>query len=169
VRTVCDAESLDKEIDHLRKTFRQNGYSSRDVKHAVATKQKLQIQKEKPTGVALILFQKAVSNKISRVLAKYNIKTIHILVKKNIHMLRPIKDKLGLKLAGVCCVPCKCGKVCVGQTDRSIETRCKEHMRHVRLSQPEKCTWQSIDLIQNITLISRAYPSRIKLQDMWTA
>jgi hypothetical protein len=26
----------------------------------------------------------------------------------------------------------------VGQTGRSIETRCKEHMRHIRLDQPEK-------------------------------
>jgi hypothetical protein len=103
-------------------------------------KQKLQIQKEKPTGVALILFQKAVSNKIRRLLTKYNIKAIHIPVKNNIHILRPIKDKLGLNITGVYCVPCECGKVYVGQTGRSIETRCKEHMRHIHLGQSEKFT-----------------------------
>jgi hypothetical protein len=90
-------KSLDTEIDQPRKTFRQNGYSSRDIKRSLATKQKSQIQKEKSTRVALIPFQKAVLNKINRLLAKYNIKTIHIPVKKNTHMLRPKKGKLGLK------------------------------------------------------------------------
>lgn len=54
VRTVCDAESLDKEINHLRKTFKQNGHSSCSVKHTLATKQKPQIQIEKLTSVSLI-------------------------------------------------------------------------------------------------------------------
>jgi hypothetical protein len=30
------------------------------------------------------------------------------------------------------------GKVYISQTGRSIEARCKEHMRHIRLDQPEK-------------------------------
>jgi hypothetical protein len=38
----------------------------------------------------------AVSYKISRLLAKHKIKTIHVPAKENIHMLRPIRDKLGL-------------------------------------------------------------------------
>jgi hypothetical protein len=35
-------------------------------------------------------------------------------------------------------IPCECGKVYIGQTGRSIEATCKEHMRHIRLDQPEK-------------------------------
>jgi hypothetical protein len=35
-------------------------------------------------------------------------------------------------------IPCECGKVYIGQTGRSIEARCKEHMRHIWLDQPEK-------------------------------
>jgi hypothetical protein len=65
------------------------------------------------------------------------IKTIHIPVKNNSHMLRPIKDKLGLKVAGIYCAPCECSKVHVGQTGKSIENRCKEHMRYTHLGQPE--------------------------------
>jgi hypothetical protein len=95
------------------------------------------IQKQRSTGVALIPFQKVVSKNIRRLHAKY-IKTIHIAVKKNIHMLRPIKDKLGLKVAGIHCVSRECRKVCVAQTSRSIENRCKEHMRHICRGQPEK-------------------------------
>jgi hypothetical protein len=33
--------------------------------------------------------------------------------------------------------PCECGKVYVGQKGRSIETRCKEHRRHIHIEQPD--------------------------------
>jgi hypothetical protein len=78
------------------------------------------------------------SNKVSRLVAKYNIKTVHIPKKKNRHMLRTVKDDLGLKVPGMYHIPCECGKVYVSQTGRSIEARCKEHMRHICLNQPEK-------------------------------
>jgi hypothetical protein len=80
----------------------------------------------------------AITNTISRLLAKYNIKTIHIPRKKNIHMLRPVKDDLVLKVPGVYRILCECCGVYVGQTGRSIEARCKEHLRHIRLEQLEK-------------------------------
>jgi hypothetical protein len=51
--------------------------------------------------MALIPYHKTITNKISRLLAKYNIKTIHIPQTKNMHMLRPVKDDLGLKVPGV--------------------------------------------------------------------
>jgi hypothetical protein len=74
-------------------TFRQNGYKNLDVKHDLVLKQRLQIQKENPAGIVMILFQQAVSNKISRLLAKCNINTFHTLRKKNICMFRFIKEK----------------------------------------------------------------------------
>jgi hypothetical protein len=93
---------------------------------------------EKPTGVAVLPYQQAITTKISRILTKYNIKTIHVPRKKNIHMLRPVKDDLGLKVPVVYRIPCECGEIYVGQTGGSIEARCKEHLRHIRLEQPEK-------------------------------
>jgi len=53
-------------------------------------------------------------------------------------MLRTVKDDLGLKEPGAYHIPCECGKVYVGQTRRSIEARCKEHMRYIYLNQLEK-------------------------------
>jgi hypothetical protein len=53
-------------------------------------------------------------------------------------MLRPIRDRLGLQVVGIYCVPCECSKVYVGQTGKLIETRCKEHMRCIHLGQSEK-------------------------------
>jgi hypothetical protein len=53
-------------------------------------------------------------------------------------MLRPVKDKLGLKVTSMYCVPCEYGEVYIGQTGRSIKTGCKVHMRCICLGQPEK-------------------------------
>jgi hypothetical protein len=85
-------------------------------------------------------------------------------------MLRSVKDDLGLKVPGVYWIPCECGKVYMGQTGRSIETRCKEHMRHIHLHQPEKSvvaehsvnTGHQIDF-SNITILDRTsgYMDRI--------
>jgi hypothetical protein len=60
------------------------------------------------------------------------IKTVHVPIKKNRQLLRTAKDDLGLKICGVYRIPCECGKVYIGQAGRSIEARCKEHMRHIR-------------------------------------
>jgi hypothetical protein len=84
-------------------------------------------------------YQQAVSNKKSAdSLTKYNIKTVHVPKKKNRQLLRTAKDDLGLKIPAVYHILCECGKVYIGQTGRSREARCKEHMRHIRLDQPEK-------------------------------
>jgi hypothetical protein len=53
-------------------------------------------------------------------------------------MLRSAEEDPGLKIPGVYGIPCECGKTYIGQTNRTIETRCKEHMRHLRLGQPDK-------------------------------
>jgi hypothetical protein len=53
----------------------------------------------------------------------------------NIHLLRPVEDKLGLKAAGIYRIPCECGNVYVGKTRRTIEDRLKDNRRHVRLNQ----------------------------------
>jgi hypothetical protein len=138
IKTLCDPDSLEKVIQHLRDTFQRNGYSKSEIRRALHPKLKPEPKNNKPAGTAVLPYQQAVSNKISRLLIKYNIKTVHMPIKKNRQLLRTAKDDLGLKIPGVYHIRCKCGKVYIGQTGRSIEARCKEHMRHIRLDQPEK-------------------------------
>jgi hypothetical protein len=128
---LCDPESLGGEIQHLKCTFQRNGYSKSNIRQH--PKQKPKSKSEKPVGISVLPYQQAISNKISRLLAKYNIRMVHILQKKNICMLRPVKDDMGLKVPGVYQIPCECRKVYAGQTGRSIEARCKEHMKHIHL------------------------------------
>jgi hypothetical protein len=132
----CDAESLHREVQHLKDVFLHKGYGKKDIRWALHPKQKPQAKEEEPTGIAVLPYQQAITNKICRLLAKH-IKTIRV-PRKNMHMLRPVKDDLDLKVSGVYRIPCECGEVYVGQTGRSIEARCKERQRHIRLERPEK-------------------------------
>jgi hypothetical protein len=74
----------------------------------------------------------------STLLAKHNIRTIHIAARKKIHMLRSAKDGMGLKVPGIYCIPCDCNKVYFEWTGKTFETRCKEHMRHIHVSHQTK-------------------------------
>jgi hypothetical protein len=47
-------------------------------------------------------------------------------------------NDLGLKTSSVYSIPCECGQVHIGQTGSSIDTRIKEHHRHIRLAHPDK-------------------------------
>lgn len=80
----------------------------------------------------------SVSNKIRRLLTKYCMRTIHIPMKKSIHMLRPVNNKLGLKVTGIYCIPGECSKVYVGQMGRIIGIWCEKYGRHKCQGQPEK-------------------------------
>jgi NAD(P)H-nitrite reductase large subunit len=64
----------------------------------------------------MLSYQLSVSNKISRLLNKYNIKTVHIAARKSMHLLGPAKDNLGQMVAGIYCIPSECGRVYVRQT-----------------------------------------------------
>jgi hypothetical protein len=63
---------------------------------------------------------------------------VHIPARKNFSFVRPVNDELGFKAVGIYCVPCKFGEDYIGQIGRIMEARCKEHMRHIRLGQPEE-------------------------------
>jgi hypothetical protein len=79
-------------------------------------KHKTTTEKERSIGVASLPFQHSKSYKISRLIGKFNIKTVPIPAKKSFHMLRPAKDDLGLGGLGIYSIPCKCGKVYIVQT-----------------------------------------------------
>jgi hypothetical protein len=73
----------------------------------------------RPQGASLVMvlvlpYQQAVSNKISRLLTKYNIKTVHIPKKEKRQLLGTVKTDLRLKIPGVYHIPCECGKVYIG-------------------------------------------------------
>jgi hypothetical protein len=73
--------------------------------------------------------------RISRLLARHDIKSVGLPPKKIPSFLQPVKDDLGLKTPDVYSVPCECGKVYIGQTGHSVEARVR---KHIRLGLPRK-------------------------------
>jgi hypothetical protein len=137
-RALCDHESLHDELEFLKDTFKRNGYGDRQIRRALDPPKRAATTPEKPTSVALLPFVSTTFNRIIRVLSRHNIKSVGLLPRKTAYFLQPMKDNLGLKTPGVYSILCERGQVYIGQTGRSINTRIKEHHRHIRLSQPDK-------------------------------
>ena len=89
-------------------------------------------------ATAIPSYTQTIYGRLSRVLAKHNIKSIALPSRKMYSYLPPVKDALGLRTPGVYGIPFECGKMYIGQTGRSIHIRIKEHSRHVRRAQTEK-------------------------------
>jgi predicted GIY-YIG superfamily endonuclease len=52
--------------------------------------------------------------------------------------LQHIKGNLALQMPDVYSITCKCGRVYIGQTGHSLQTRVKEHHSLIYLNHPEK-------------------------------
>ena len=93
---------------------------------------------DKPTSTADIPYAQTTYYRLSRMLAKYSIKSVALPPRKTFSYLSPAKDALGLRTPGIYSIPCECGRVYIGQSGRYVQIRIKEHSRHIRLAQPDK-------------------------------
>jgi hypothetical protein len=88
--------------------------------------------------VALLLIVGPNFNHVGRVLSKRNLKCVDLPHGKVASLLRPVKGDLGLGARPIYNIPCECGKVCIGQTGYSVETKIKEQGWLIRLYYPKK-------------------------------
>jgi hypothetical protein len=122
----------------LKDVFRQNGYNDQQIHRALNRRPLLPQPDNKPHSFAFLPFVGTVFNRISRALARHNIKSVGLPHMKLPSLLRPVKDQLGLRTPGGYRLPCECGRVYSGLTGRSVDIRLKEHQRHIRLEHPNK-------------------------------
>jgi len=93
---------------------------------------------DKPISTRYLPYTQTTYGRISRNLAKHNIKSVAIPPRKISSYMTPTKDAPGLRTPGIYKIPCECGKVYIGEGGRSLQLRIKEHGRHIRLAQPDK-------------------------------
>jgi len=79
----------------------------------------------------ILPYIKGTTNRIGKILNKYNIQTVFKPPKKIEQILRNPRDQRPLNSAGVYKIPCSCGKVYIGETERMVNIRMTE--RDVRL------------------------------------
>jgi hypothetical protein len=103
--SLCDRESLHNGLDFLRTTFRQNGYSDRQIPRILNPPERVALPPEKPALVAFLPYFSATFNRMSRLQSKHNIKSAGLVRKKITSFPRPLKDDVGLQIPGVYSVP----------------------------------------------------------------
>jgi len=98
---------------------------------------------------------------------------MHVPKRKNEQMFSSANPGLELEIPGVyqipCgCgkhqIPCGCGKLCVGQKGGTMETRCKEYQRYMRLHQPDK---SAVHMPGLLPLISNHFYVKLKRQKFY--
>ena len=138
---ICEPQFISEELKHLNTVLQANGYSKKDIDRATRSQRKLKTPKDKdiPLGTVYLPYIKGVTERIGKVLRKYKIQTVYRPTRKLQQYLGTPKDRRDpLQAAGVYRIPCSCGKVYIGTTKRSINTRISEHKRNCRLGQTEK-------------------------------
>jgi hypothetical protein len=93
---------------------------------------------DKPASIVFIPYTQTTYGQLSRMLAKFNIKSVALPPRNIFSYLPPVKDALVSRPLGVYSIPRECGKVYIRQRGRSIQFRIKEHNRHTRLAQTDK-------------------------------
>jgi hypothetical protein len=137
-KSLCDQDSLAPELTLLTDVFKQNGYSYQQIKRAMKPTTRTNKTEGKPISTAYPPYTQTTYGKFSRMLTKYNTKSVAIPPRKIASYMPPTKDAPGLRTLGVYNIPFECDKVYIGQSGRSIQLRIKEHERHITLLQPEK-------------------------------
>jgi hypothetical protein len=84
-----------------------------------------------PTSTAYIPYTQTTFGRLSRMLAKHNIKSVALPLRKIFSHLPTVKDALGLRTPGIYSIPCECSRVYIGQTGRLVQLRIKERTRHI--------------------------------------
>jgi hypothetical protein len=133
-----DQDSINQELEFLTTVFRNNGYSTQQIHRAKKPPIKTTKIKDKSTSMAYIRYMQTTYERLSRMLAKHNIKSIPLTPKKISNYLPPIKDAVGLRTPGIYSIPCECRKVYIRQSGLSVHIRIREHERHARLAQTDK-------------------------------
>ena len=137
-KSRCDQDSLIQELVFLNIVFKDNGYIHQHIRRATKPVTRPAKINDKPTSSAYIPYTQTTYGRLSRILAKHNIKIVALPPRKIFSYLPTFKDALGLRTPGIYSTPRECGRIYIGQSSRSIQLRIKEHNRHIRLAQPDK-------------------------------
>jgi len=138
-RTLCDQDSLTQELDFLT-SVKMNGYNPQQIKRAMTPTilNEPTMKDNKPVSRAYLPYTQTTYGRLSRMLAKHNIKSVALPHRKIFSYLPPYKEDLGLRTPGIYSIPCECGMVYIGQSGWTVQQRIKEHSRHIKLDQPNK-------------------------------
>jgi len=77
-KALCDQDSLTQEQKFLTSVFKENGYSSQQIQQALKPVTRTAKTNERPTLIAFIPYTQTTYGRLSRTLAKHNIKSVSL-------------------------------------------------------------------------------------------
>lgn len=132
---------ITKEQDHIQQFLYANSYPKGFVKKHLTQEKRTKEDEGESKGFVILPYIQNVSEKISRILTSYKIKTCMKPHQTLRNVLSRPKDPVEKKhqTGVVYSIPClDCDVKYVGETKRSLKTREKEHMAALRLHHPQK-------------------------------
>jgi hypothetical protein len=119
---LCDEDSLQAELVFVMDVFKQSGYN-RQIHRALNRRPHLGQPDSKPNSVALLPFVRTIFNRMSRVPAQHNTKSVGLHHMKFSSLPCSSKDNLGLRTPSGYRTPFVCGRVYTGQKSHSVDIR----------------------------------------------
>ena len=150
-RTIADQEHLGEELTELRQALDLNGYSNSEINRAFNWKPRntvddIEEDKIEDKKKAHLPYVKGVTDRIGRILGKQNISTIFKPHKKIGSLFTKEKEMVQNERQGVYEVPCgSCNKTYIGQTNRKVSHRIKEHEVAVKNHQKTSTLAQHVE------------------------
>ena len=134
-RVISTQDNLQKEVDHLARVLKQNGYPANFIRNASTppTQETADVsspEEEQEKGPLVVIpYVVGMSEDIRCVCRKFNIRVVFKSGRTLRSMLTKVKDTLppGKQSNVVYRIPCSCGQVYIGETKRRLEMRLKEH------------------------------------------
>ncbi|XP_058045388.1 P2Y purinoceptor 1 isoform X3 [Ahaetulla prasina] len=155
-KRLADEQHLKTKLYTLTNVLTSNGF-----KKLIQKEPPTKIQdREQENGTALLPYIKGITDRISKILHKHNIKTAFCTNQKISTILRNLKDKTELENQGVYEIPCTaCPTTYIGQTNRRISARIEKHKNSVKKEEPTsslvqhlKATGHDIDFKKTRTI-----------------
>ena len=125
-RRICEEKFLGQEITHLTDSLQRNGYSSKLIKKAFEPKRSTPEEEteDKIISCAYLPYLQNTTDRIAKILRKFNVRTIFGTSSKISMGLRSIKDKFPLESEGIYLLKCQgCSTSYVGQTSSNVSKR----------------------------------------------
>jgi len=135
---ICDEENINQKLHYIDQILKNNDYSKKQRSWRPKAKKDDVSKDESNKKRAFLPYCSSVSDKIKRVLKKYDIDSIFRPPAKIKQLLRSPKDHIPWSRPGVYEVPCSCGKSYIGETKRSLSIRLNEHIKAIMKNQVTK-------------------------------
>jgi len=91
-KSLCDQDSLTQKLVFLTTVFKDNGYSPQQIRRGMQPVTRTTKTNDKPTSTAYIPYTQTTYGRLSRMLAKHNIKSVALPPRKIFNYLPPVKN-----------------------------------------------------------------------------